>query len=338
MMGITHCHFQAFIRLISSRVTLYTPMIMARAIIHGHELERQGTPRHPLVLQLGGNEPEIMAQAADRAASTGFTHIDINAGCPSPRVQKGCFGAALMHEPDLLADCVHAIRARVPSMTVSVKTRLGVDHHDSLDFVLRLVDAVWGAGASGVTLHARKAWLAGLSPKQNRTIPPLVPERVLQIKNERPHIPLTVNGGITTLADAQDWLAKLEGVMMGRAVVSNPWLLAQADRLIFDAPTPMPRRADVLMAYLEDIARQPSRQTRGTMVVQPLHQLLHGTRGARAWRRCLADAAHGKALLNQQRTLIELAQQADTPTEPPAKAPSPQALTRPSSAPQLAGA
>ena len=320
MMGITDRHFQTLMRLMTRHTTLYTPMIAAAALVHGCPRAYQGplpavAARQPLILQLGGSDPDLMAQAARQAVRAGLTAIDINAGCPSAKVQKGQFGVCLMRTPARVAACIRAMRQACPHLSITVKTRIGIDHQEDEAFLLSFVDAVTQAGASALTLHARKAWLTGLNPKQNRTAPPLRPERAVALKKHRPTLPVVLNGGITDLAQAHTWLQKLDGVMIGRAAVRNPWMLTRADRDLYQDPAPLPTRRGVVGAYLDyaqgELHRHGGSLPRMNSLIQPLCHLLHGCVGARAWRQLLADVRSPDALTARRKDLIDLAAQAD---------------------------
>ncbi|RPI63030.1 MAG: tRNA dihydrouridine(20/20a) synthase DusA, partial [Lysobacterales bacterium] len=218
MMDRTDRHLRYLLRLLAPHARLYTEMITARALVRGdaERLLRFDAAEHPVALQLGGSEPGELAKAARLGEDAGYDEINLNVGCPSDRVQAGCFGAALMLEPKRVADCVRAMRAAV-AVPVTVKTRLGVDHHDSYEFVRDFVGEVAAAGCATFIVHARKAWLSGLSPRENREIPPLDYARVHRLKRELPELTVVINGGFVTLEDSVAQLAQLDGVMIGRA-------------------------------------------------------------------------------------------------------------------------
>ena len=252
MVDITDSVFRRLARLFSKKSMLYTEMIAADAVIHGknylldfHEEEL------PCVLQLGGSDPKKLAAAAKIGASFGYTEINLNAGCPSDKVQSGNFGAVLMKTPDLIADCVKAMQDAV-SIPVTVKTRIGVDEDDSVDFTLKLIETIAFTGCPHVILHARKAWLNGLSPKENRTIPPLDYERVYLIKKTFPKLKITINGGITTIDAVKEQLKKVDGVMLGRAIIDNPFILSKVDSEIFGSTEPQLSREELLYKVLQE--------------------------------------------------------------------------------------
>ena len=240
MMDWTDRHCRVFHRLLSGRARLYTEMVTAAAILHGDRQRLLGfdAQEHPLAVQLGGSEPSMLAEAAAIAADFGYDEINLNIGCPSERVQNGAFGACLMREPNLVADCVAAIKTRV-RVPVTVKCRIGVDEQapEALsDFAGRVI----AAGADLLIVHARKAWLKGLSPRENRSVPPLDYARVRALKNEYPDIPIVLNGGLIEIGQMQAELAHLDGVMVGRAAYQDPAILMSVDSSIFGEPAPMP--------------------------------------------------------------------------------------------------
>jgi len=293
MMEWTDRHCRYFLRLISRHVRLYTEMVTTAALVHGERarLMRYHPAEHPLAIQLGGNEPGELARCAHWAAQAGFDEINLNVGCPSDRVQSGRFGACLMLEPQRVADCIAAMCARV-SLPVTVKTRIGVDDHDSYaalaDFVQRLTEA----GTDCLIVHARKAWLQGLSPRQNRDVPPLCYERVYQLKRDFPELAVHINGGIKTLAEAAGHLRQVDGVMIGRAAYHDPYLLAAVDARFMGDPTPQPTRHQVIERLLPYVEDELARGTRLQQISRHLLGLFQGRPGARAWRRYLSEHAH----------------------------------------------
>jgi tRNA-dihydrouridine synthase A len=290
MMAWTDRHCRYLHRLYSPSALLFTEMVTTGALLHGgqwHQLD-YAPVEHPVALQLGGNDPEDLARCAQRAAELGYDEINLNVGCPSDRVQRGTFGACLMRHPQLVADCVAAMQASCKAL-ISVKCRLGVDHDDSDELLLQFVDTVAEGGCTRFYLHARKAILAGLSPAQNRSIPPLQPTRVQNIKRLRPHLEIIMNGGITTSEEVVDYLQWADGVMIGRAAYQRPDLLIQLEQLLFDS-TFTTSTQDILHRYREYIETQLS-------AGQPLHamtrHLLHscnGMPGARRFRQLLSDS------------------------------------------------
>jgi tRNA-dihydrouridine synthase A len=293
MMDYTTRDFRYLLRLISRRTLLYTDMVVDRAVCEGdraHLLDHDPA-EHPLALQLGGSDPAWLAAAAAIASDWGYDEINLNVGCPSDRVQSATFGACLMAEPERVADAVAAMRAPV-QVPVTVKTRIGIDDRDDYDFLFRFVEQVYAAGCRTFIVHARKAVLGGLSPKENREIPPLLYERVYQLKRDFPDCEIVINGGIDDLGDTAEHLRQLDGVMIGREACRNPWFLARADERIFGDPRPLPGRhavAEQFRAYLE------ARRAAGA---DPRHGLRHamhlfqGQPGARAFRRYLSDHIH----------------------------------------------
>ena len=293
MMDWTDRHYRYFARLITRRTLLYTEMVTTGALIHGERERflRFDPAEHPLALQLGGSDPTDMATCARMGADWGYDEININVGCPSDRVQSGRFGACLMAEPGLVADCVAAMKA-VVDVPVTVKSRIGIDDLDSYELLAAFTDRVSSAGCDVLIVHARKAWLKGLSPKENRDVPPLRYDVVERLKRDFPTLPMVVNGGITTLQQAKAHLQTLDGVMIGREAYQNPWMLAEADALIFgdSGPTPQPR--DVLDAMLPYVEGRLSEGVPLNAITRHLLGLFHGRPGAKAWRRHLSEYAH----------------------------------------------
>ncbi len=299
MMDWTDRHCRFFHRQLTRRALLYTEMVTAEAILHGDRERLLGfdTAEHPLALQLGGSNPQKLAAAARIAVDMGYDEINLNVGCPSDRVQEGRFGACLMAEPDLVGACVAAMRASVPSsVPVTVKCRIGIDDQDSESDLQKFIDVVGLAGCSIFIVHARKAWLAGLSPKENREIPPLDYHRVYRLKAARPDLTIVINGGIASLAEAQGHLAHVDGVMMGRAAYQTPYLLADVDRLIFGDEEPSPTRAQSICAMLPYIERHLAAGGRLHNVARHMLGLYHGRPRARAFRRYLSEKGVGPAV------------------------------------------
>lgn len=293
MMAVTDRHCRYFIRQISHHARLYTEMVTAAAILHGDtsRLLHFDPAEQPLALQLGGSEPEALARAARIGEVYGYDEINLNCGCPSDRVQEGRFGACLMLEPACVADGVAAMRAAV-RIPVTVKCRIGVDHSEDYAFLLHFIDTVAAAGCDTFIIHARKAWLSGLSPRENREIPPLRYELVQQIKRERPHLTVVINGGIRTLAHAATQLDGLDGVMLGRAAYEDPWLLAAVDPYLFDAPAPVQNREQALQSMRPYIAAELEAGTALPHISRHLLGLYRGQPGGRAFRRVLSQRAH----------------------------------------------
>ena len=292
MMHWTDRHCRTFHRLLSRRARLYTEMITAQAILHGDRNALLGFGLHerPLALQLGGAAPASLAEAAAIAADYGYDEINLNVGCPSERVQEGRFGACLMAEPRLVARAIAAISARV-SLPVTVKCRIGIDDQDSEEDLQRFVLTVADAGCRTLIVHARKAWLKGLSPKENRSLPPLDYDRVYRLKRAFPELVIVINGGIASLAAAADHLEHVDGVALGRAAYQNPYLLADVDGRLFAERGTAPTRRDVLEALMPYIASELTAGERLSGVVRHILGLYGGEPGARAFRRLLSERA-----------------------------------------------
>jgi len=303
MMDWTDRHCRYFLRRISRHALLYTEMVTAPALMHG-DVPRHldfDESEHPVALQLGGSEPGELAEAARLGAAAGYDEINLNVGCPSDRVQAGCFGAALMLERERVAACVSAMRAEV-AVPVTVKTRLGVDNHDSYEFVRDFVGEVAAAGCTTFIVHARKAWLSGLSPKQNREIPPLDYPRVYRLKREFPTLTIAINGGFVTLEDSVAQLAHVDGVMVGRAAYQDSWLLARLDEHLFGGP-PV-REPAVLAAFERYVARELSAGTPLRAMTRHLLGMRTGRAGGRRWRRDLVTVGDGSSGLDNLRALL----------------------------------
>jgi tRNA-dihydrouridine synthase A len=288
MMDWTDRHCRFFHRLLTRRALLYTEMITTGAVLHGNRARLLGYDpcEHPLAVQLGGSDPRALAESAVICSDLGYNEINLNVGCPSDRVQDGRFGACLMAEPELVGDCVAAMKAAV-KIPVTVKCRLGIDDQgeDALETLTRRVAA---AGVDGLIVHARKAWLEGLSPKENRDVPPLDYSQVYRLKRAYPQLPIAINGGVASLEQVADHLKHIDGVMMGRAAYQEPWRLLAVDSFLFGAPSPCssPKEAaEALMPYIE---REIVEGTRLYGIVRHLLGLFHAVPGARAFRRHLA--------------------------------------------------
>jgi tRNA-dihydrouridine synthase A len=290
MMDWTDRHCRFFHRLMTRRALLYTEMITAEAAINGdrERLLAFNAEEHPVALQLGGSDPGKLAEAAAIGEGYGYDEINLNVGCPSDRVQEGRFGACLMAEPDLVARAVAAMRARV-SVPVTVKCRIGIDDQDSEADLERFITAVAGAGCRTFIVHARKAWLQGLSPKENREIPPLDYARVYRLKVAHPELAIVVNGGITTLAAADAHLARVDGVALGRAAYQNPCILVEVDGRLFGDAGPTPSRREVLEALIPYVERHLQRGGRLNNIARHILGLYHGRPRARAFRRHLSE-------------------------------------------------
>jgi len=292
MMEWTDRHCRVFHRLLSRRARLYTEMVTANAVLHGSRERLIGfdPAEQPVAIQLGGSEPAALAEAAKIAEDFGYREVNLNVGCPSDRVKSGAFGACLMREPDLVAGCVAAMK-RAVGVPVTVKCRLGVDDQDPWEALFTFAEKVIAADVDALIVHARMAWLKGLSPKENREIPPLDYPLVHALKREYPRIPIIINGGIASLDDAGVQLAYVDGVMMGRAAYQNPELLLDLDPLLFGEPAPFGDSRAALQAYLPYIRMQLDRGVPLAAMTRHLLGLFADKPGARAYRRVLATEA-----------------------------------------------
>lgn len=294
MMDWTDPACRYLLRLITRRTLLYTEMVPAQALWHGRaERFLAGHPaEHPVALQLGGSDPAQLAHGAALAQSWGYDEVNLNVGCPSDRVQSGRFGACLMREPALVGELVRAMR-EATTLPVTVKSRIGVDHDDHYEQLSHFTDTLIRAGADGLIVHARKAWLSGLSPKENREVPPLRYEVVAQLKRDFPMLPIVLNGGIRDLETAEAWGQQLDGVMIGREAYHNPWLLAEADQRIFhDARAPRAvDRATVARQYRDYVAERHVPGVPISRYTRHLVGLYQGLPGAKIWRRALSEGA-----------------------------------------------
>ncbi len=293
MMDWTDRHCRVFHRQLTRHALLYTEMITAAAIRHGDRQRLLGFSdiEHPVALQVGGADPDDMALAAEQAEAFGYDEVNINVGCPSDRVQSGRFGACLMAEPETVAASVAAMR-RACGLPVTVKTRIGIDDRDSYAELCRFVEAVAAAGCATVIIHARKAWLSGLSPKQNREIPPLDYDRVYRLKQDFPALEIILNGGVQSLDEAEAHMARVDGVMLGRAAYQTPALLADVDRRFFDPTAPVPERDSAVEALLPYIAAERAAGTPLIAMTRHILGLYQGLPGAKIWRRHLSENAH----------------------------------------------
>ena len=292
MMDWTDRHCRVFHRRMSRRARLYTEMLTTGAILHGDRNRLLGfdASEHPVALQLGGSAPADLATSARIGEDFGYDEINLNVGCPSDRVKDGRFGACLMAEPMLVADCVKAMK-RAVSIPVTVKCRIGIDNQDPEFALDELARGVMDAGADALIVHARKAWLNGLSPKENRDIPPLDYQRVYRLKAARPDVPIIINGGIGSFAEAKQHLGFVDGVMLGRAAYQEPWRLLAADPELFGEPAPHATMKDVFAAMLPYIEAELARGTRLHSITRHFVGAFHGLPGARAFRRHLAENA-----------------------------------------------
>lgn len=286
-------HARFFWRQLSNHARLYTEMVTTGALLHG-DIDRHlrfDPAEHPIALQLGGCDPADLAHGCRLAKQYGYDEVNLNVGCPSDRVQSGRFGACLMAQPDLVARCVQAM-SEATALPITVKHRIGIDDLDSYEHLHRFVDAVAAAGCQTFIIHARKAWLQGLSPKQNRTIPPLCYDTVYRIKHDFPHLQIIINGGIESLHACAPHLQRVDGVMLGRAVYQNPWLLANADRGLFGSSHPPITRLALAENMLPYIEAQLTRGARLHHITRHMTGLCNGLPGARSFRRHLSENAN----------------------------------------------
>jgi tRNA-dihydrouridine synthase A len=293
MMEWTDRHCRYFLRLISKETFLYTEMVTAEAILRGNRERLLGfhPAEHPVALQIGGSDPKSLAAAARIGAELGYDEINLNVGCPSDRVQSGRFGACLMAEPALVADCI-AVMGAEAGVPITVKCRIGIDDQDAEESLDRFIDAVAEGGCTTFILHARKAWLQGLSPKENRDVPPIDYGRVYRVKAGRPGLTIIVNGGIGTLDEAVAHLTHVDGVMLGRAAYQDPYLLAGVDSLLFGRAEVPPSRLEVLDRFTAYAEGELARGSRLNQLTRHILGLFHGQKRARSFRRLLAEGAH----------------------------------------------
>jgi tRNA-dihydrouridine synthase A len=286
-----HCRY--FWRGLSRHARLYTEMITTSALIHGdvdRHLAFDGS-EHPVALQLGGSSADELARCSELAEQYGYDEVNINCGCPSDRVQEGRFGACLMKEPATVAKAVKAMQ-RATRLPITVKHRIGVDDCEDYPFLHHFVETVAAAGCTTFIVHARKAWLKGLSPKQNREVPPLTYEHVVRLKADFPQLTIVINGGIKTLAECEQHLQQLDGVMLGREAYENPWLLAQVDSVLFDSPNPCPSRSGALQYMQPYIEAAMARGVPMSSITRHMLGLFRAQPGGRAFRRVLSEGVH----------------------------------------------
>ena len=287
-----HCRF--FLRQISKETLLYTEMVTTGALIYGKgDYLAFNDEEHPVALQLGGCDPSDMARCSEMAQTRGYDEVNINVGCPSDRVKNGAFGACLMAQPEVVANCVREMQKAV-DIPVTVKCRIGIDDMDEYEDFARFIDVVANAGCDTFIVHARKAWLKGLSPKENREIPPLNYPRVYQLKEAHPELSISINGGIKTIDDTLLHLEKVDGVMMGREAYANPYLLAQIDNAVFGKDAQTPSREDIVHIMQAYIERQTDEWFKPWHVARHMLGLYQGQAGGRIWRRYLSQNGTGK--------------------------------------------
>ncbi|NVK24777.1 MAG: tRNA dihydrouridine(20/20a) synthase DusA [Gammaproteobacteria bacterium] len=292
MLDWTDRHCRYFYRTMSKHAVLYTEMVTTGAIIHGKgDYLKFNEEEQPVALQLGGSDPQALARCAKLAEERGYDEINLNVGCPSDRVQNGMFGACLMAKPELVAECVKAM-SDVVDIPVTVKSRIGIDELDSFEFLVDFVTKVKEAGCKTFIIHARKAWLTGLSPKENRDIPPLDYQRVYKIKQMFPELEIIINGGIKTIEESLEHLQHVDGVMLGREIYHNPYLMADVDAAIYQAQdSEKVSRSEVIQGVGEYISRYESDGGRAWHVVRHMMGLFQGLPGAKIWRRYLSENA-----------------------------------------------
>lgn len=310
MLDWTDRHCRYFYRAMSKHTVLYTEMVTTGAILFGKgDYLSYNNEEHPVVLQLGGSDPKAMSECAQIAEQRGYDEININVGCPSDRVQNGRFGACLMAEPTLVAECVDAMRAKV-NIPITVKSRIGIDDLDSYEFLSKFIECVAASGCEHFIIHARKAWLSGLSPKQNRDIPPLDYHRVYQIKKDFPQLEISINGGITTFEETLAHLSHIDGVMIGREIYANPYMLAQADNIIWGECNEVVSRDTLIDTMVEYTNQHIANGGKANHVTRHMLGMCNGLPGAKQFRRYLSENAHlpgtgGEVLTNAYRLVTE---------------------------------
>ena len=296
MLDWTDKHFRYLLRLVSKNIWLYSEMVTTGAILHGDNLPRflaYNHEEHPLTLQLGGSDPVDLAKCCRLAEQYGYDEVNLNVGCPSDRVQSGAFGACLMAKPDLVADCIGAMVDSV-DIPVSIKTRIGIDHEDHYEQLQALVETVSKTGCRYFTIHARKAWLEGLSPKQNRDVPPLRYEFVYQLKKDFPELHITINGGIKSLSEMQAHLKQVDGVMIGREAYHNTYLMADVDQYFYASTQKKRTRKEIINAYADYVEQEMSKGVPLIHLTRHVLGLMHSCQGAKNFRRVLSENAWKK--------------------------------------------
>lgn len=283
MIDWTHTHFRVFMRLLLPKALLYTEMQTIGAVLNNPDRALTFAPiESPVALQLGGADPEALAKCAVLAEQLGYAEVNLNLGCPSDRVQAGRFGACMMAEPNLAAECISAMKAAV-NIPITAKTRIGIDQQDSFEFFAAFIDKLLKAGADKIIVHARKAWLKGLNPKQNRTIPPLHYDYVYRIKTLYPNIPIVINGHINTIESVEAHMQHVDGVMIGRLACQNPYYLTKMHRYFYPS-LPLLKREEVLQNYLSYWQGPFSKQAAFSFLLKPLYTLFHGCPNAKLWK------------------------------------------------------
>lgn len=293
MLDWTDRHCRYFFRLLTQQALLYTEMVTTGAILHGprERLLTFDQAEHPVALQLGGSNPQELALCAKIGEDYGYDEINLNVGCPSDRVQSGRFGACLMAEPALVAECIAAMQAQV-QIPVTVKSRIGIDEQDSYELLQHFIATIAATGCNVFIIHARKAWLHGLSPKENRDIPPLRYDVVHKLKHDFPQLTFVLNGGLLDLDSAQAQLAQLDGVMLGRAIYHNPYLLAEVDQRFFDKKVAICSREDIIHKLIPYVAAQQQQGVHVKHITRHILGLFQGVHGGKRWRRYLSEHAH----------------------------------------------
>lgn len=296
MLDWTDRHQRYFMRLMTQHALLYSEMVTTGALIYGDRDRylKFNEAEHPVALQLGGSDTKDLAECTRMAEAYGYDEVNLNVGCPSDRVQKGAFGACLMKDPDIVAECVDAMQSAAPSIPITVKNRIGVDDHDSYEQLTEFVEKISAAGCHTFIIHARKAWLKGLSPKENRDIPPLDYPLVYQLKQDFPEVEIIINGGITTLDASEQHLQQVDGVMLGREAYHNPYLLIDVDQRFYGQKNAQRSRHEVLELFREYLLLQLEVGIPLKKVTRHLLGLFHAQPGARAWRRYLSENAPNK--------------------------------------------
>lgn len=293
MMDWTDRHYRYFMRLISKHCMLYTEMVTTNAILHGNDSERflaYDQSEHPVTLQLGGNNPDDLAKCAKLAETMGYDEVNLNVGCPSDRVSSGQFGLSLMTDPNLVCQCISKMKEKV-NIPISAKIRTGVDHHDSFEALYSFIIQLNQVGSDYICIHARKGWLNGLSPKENRTIPPLEYDKVYQIKKHFPNLNIGINGGITNLDDAKEHLKSVDSVMIGRAAYQTPYLFSDVDQRFYDEHAHRPERMEIMEHFFPYIEKELKKGTRLHHITRHILGLFQGETGARQFRRYLSEHA-----------------------------------------------
>jgi tRNA-dihydrouridine synthase A len=293
MMDWSDSHCRNFWRLLTKEAVFYSEMITTGAIIYGDRKRYLdfNAREHPLALQLGGSDPKALAECARIAEDWGYNEVNLNCGCPSDRVQNNMIGACLMAEPNLVAECISAMQSAV-KIPVTVKHRIGIDDMEDYAGLVNFVSTLANAGCKTFIVHARKAWLKGLSPKENREVPPLQYDKVVQLKKDYPHLEIIINGGITNLEQSLCLLKSVDGVMLGREIYTNPYLLAEVDQKIYASRRPIPSREEVIQGFIEYAEEKIREGVRLSYMTRHILGLYHGTPGARKFRRVISEHAH----------------------------------------------